>query len=284
MIDRSALNRQAMDAATAARSRAGVSQFGPVDPVDLATKLNVKVVYMGASMEGFYFKGPPPRILLSSLRPVPRRTFTCAHELGHHWFGHGSTMDELKEDERSDSQKPEEVLANAFAAFLLMPSVSVRGAFARRGCTVATASSEIFFAISCEFGVGYATLINHVRYTLRDLSSSQASQLLKDTPQKIRRRMIGDGFDALLVIDRFARSRAFELEQGGAVLLPTNIIVSGEALTKLGEASGQVLYRAARRGSVSLVGMEQPSMLGVLPKEYRGAAAYRFLEDPDEEH
>ena len=43
----------------------------------------------------------------------------------------GSTIDQLKEDGRPDSGKPEEIIANAFAAFFLMPSVGLRGAFAR---------------------------------------------------------------------------------------------------------------------------------------------------------
>lgn len=283
MIDRPALNRQALGAATTLRARAGFDQFGPADPHRAAERLGVKVVYMRASMEGFYFKGPPSRILISSVRPVPRRTFTCAHELGHHWFGHGSTMDELKEDERSDSQKPEEVLANAFAAFFLMPTAGVRGAFARRNWSIKAASPEQFFTIACEFGVGYRTLINHLHYSIGDLPTTRAKELLRTSPQKIREGLIGGGYGALLLIDSASKATVFEVEQGSAVLLPEAVKAEGVALEHVGAVEGASLYHAVRRGTVELNGLAASSTLGVMPKEYQGAAAYRFLEDPDEE-
>src|SRR5690242_15432722 len=118
-MNRHDLHRDGMRGAADCRDQLDLDPFAPVDPYDIAARLGVKVVFLDTSMEGFYFKQPTPRILLSSMRPVPRRAFTCAHEIGHHWFGHGSTIDQLKEDERSDSSKPEEVLANAFAGALL---------------------------------------------------------------------------------------------------------------------------------------------------------------------
>lgn len=77
-MDRRALHRQAMQAATECRDQLDLDPFAPVDPFAVATRLGVKVVFIATSMEGFYFKQPTPRILLSSLRPVPRRAFTCA--------------------------------------------------------------------------------------------------------------------------------------------------------------------------------------------------------------
>jgi hypothetical protein len=79
-----------------AREAAEVDPFGPADPYAAAESFRLRVTFSATSMEGFYFK--PANILVSSLRPVGRRAFTCAHELGHHWFGHGSTIDQLQED------------------------------------------------------------------------------------------------------------------------------------------------------------------------------------------
>ena len=45
-------------------------------------------------MEGLYLRQEKPEIWIG-LRPLVRHTFNCAHELGHHVFGHGSTLDEL---------------------------------------------------------------------------------------------------------------------------------------------------------------------------------------------
>src|SRR5438874_13211824 len=106
-------------------------------------------------MEGTYLKSDPPRILISALRPLFRRVFNCAHELGHHVFGHGSTIDELQEDgQEKPAFEPNEFLVNAFAGFLLMPPLAVRRAFTLRGWRPETATPEQCFIVACSLGVG----------------------------------------------------------------------------------------------------------------------------------
>jgi hypothetical protein len=55
--------------------------------------LGVTVRFNNINMEGMYQRGAPPRIHLSARRPLSRRTYNCAHELGHHVFGHGSSIE-----------------------------------------------------------------------------------------------------------------------------------------------------------------------------------------------
>jgi Zn-dependent peptidase ImmA (M78 family) len=82
-------------------------------------------------------------MLLSSFRPLGRRVFNCGHELGHHLFGHGSTLDELQEEHQATgNSNPKEFLVNAFAGFLLMPPNAVRRAFTDRQWTAAEATPE----------------------------------------------------------------------------------------------------------------------------------------------
>src|SRR4051794_40666666 len=103
------------------RSAAKLGHDGPLDVYDLSERLGLRVRFVGVSMEGMYRRGRPPRILLSALRPQPRRIYTCAHEVGHHIFKHGSTIDELVEDlSRAGPLSPGEALAQSFAGFLLM--------------------------------------------------------------------------------------------------------------------------------------------------------------------
>jgi Zn-dependent peptidase ImmA (M78 family) len=282
-MDRKALVRQGMQAAADLRDQLDLDQFAPVDPYRAAELLGVKVVFLGASMEGFYFKQKPARILLSGLRPVPRRAFTCAHELGHHIFGHGSTIDQLQDDERPDSDKPDEILANAFAAFFLMPSVGVRGAFARRGWKCETATPVQLYTVACEFGVGYVTLVNHLSYTLRDIDAARRKELERWTPQRIRRELIEEEYDSLTLVDDQNEAASFDVEKGAAVLLPMGIQVAGKALKHVGQLKGSELYRAAKRGRAKASGTRMPFEVRVMPKPYEGAAANRFLEDPDED-
>ena len=85
------------------------------------------------NMAGMYQRGLPPRIHLSA-RPLQRRAYNCAHELGHHVFGHGSSIDELREDAKSQPwDDPKEFLADTFAGFILMPIIGLRRAFSVRG-------------------------------------------------------------------------------------------------------------------------------------------------------
>jgi Zn-dependent peptidase ImmA (M78 family) len=281
-MDRKALMRQAMQAASNLRDQLDFDQFDPVDPYRAAELLGVKVVFLESSMEGFYFK-PARRILLSSLRPVPRRAFTCAHELGHHFFGHGSTIDQLHEDHRADSDKPDEVLANAFAAFFLMPSVGLRGAFSRRGWTPATATPIQMFTVACQFGVGYATLINHLSYTLGEFSAARRKDLERWKPQKIREDLLDESYDALIIVDEHNQAASFELEKEAAILLPRGVHISGNAIQHVSSLDDRELYRAVRRGQAIATGIKVPFEVRVMPKDYEGAASNRFLEDPDED-
>ena len=283
-MDRARLLRQGLKAAEAAREAAEVDPFGPADSYAVANHFGLRVNLSAASMEGFYFKGKPANILVSSLRPVGRRAFTCAHELGHHWFGHGSTIDQLKEDERDDSNKPDEVLANAFAAFFLMPTVVVRSAFASRAWQISAPTPIQLFTIACELGVGYATLLNHLVYTLREVSTTRREELRKWTPQRIRKHLLAnDPDEPVIIIDVHSAALTYDVEKGNGVLLPTGAIVDGKALSLEGNLGDFDLYRASRRGEISLSGAAQAGRVRVMPKEYEGPAHRRFLEDPDED-
>ena len=282
-MDRKDLLRQGMQAATDLRDQLDFDAFGPADPYLAAARLGVTVRFLDTSMEGFYFKQGSGKILLSSLRPVPRRAFTCAHELGHHCFGHGSTIDRLQEDERPDSGKPDEVLANAFAAFFLMPSVGLRGAFARRGWKAATATPLQIFIVACQFGVGYVTLINHLSYTLREISTMRRAELDRWSPQRIRQQLIGDEFESCVIVDGHNEAASFDVVKGAAVLLPFDTGIAGDAIEYVRSIDDFELYRAAKRGTASVSGLPEPFAVRVMPDKYVGPAANRFLEDPDEQ-
>lgn len=86
---RKALVMQGMQASIAARVKAGVDLKSPTCIYGLCEAHNVAVRFNEINMEGMYDRTPKPRIHVSVLRPLARRTFTCAHELGHHVFGHG---------------------------------------------------------------------------------------------------------------------------------------------------------------------------------------------------
>ena len=284
-VDRRALTHSAMKAAVKARTKAGVDLVNPICMFDLSERLGVTVRFTDINMEGMYDRVPKPRIYLSSLRPLPRRVFTCRHELGHHEYGHGSTIDEMKEDvEALRDENPDEFLVNAFSAFTLMPIVGLRGAFARRGCAAATADEVAMFAVASNFGVGYTTLISHLAYGVEEISPARARQLLKASPKSIRQRLLGDGrADPLLLVDRAWVGRAIDAEVETTLLLPVGAEVEGAVLRHVADCDVGRIFEAVSPGigRVSWDGEADAAFIRISRKNYLGLARYRHLEDDD---
>jgi Zn-dependent peptidase ImmA (M78 family) len=132
MERRRSLVMDAADAALRVRQSAGLGMWTPMCVYDVAEKLGIEVRFVDiSSMEGMYCKIATPLILVSSLRPSGRQAFTCAHELGHHIYKHGTRIDELVDRPTAKSRfDPEEFLADCFAGLLLMPKSAVSRAFA----------------------------------------------------------------------------------------------------------------------------------------------------------
>ena len=74
--------------------------------------------------------------MLSSVLGEVAMRHTAGHELGHHVFGHGTVLDERVDPDAGILGAPlpdEEKLAEAFAAWFLMPLPAVRSAMRRSG-------------------------------------------------------------------------------------------------------------------------------------------------------
>ncbi len=233
-------------------------------------------------MEGFYQKASPPKILLSAQRPLPRRAFTCAHEIGHHWFGHGSTVDQLQQEDREPSDVPEEILADGFAGFVLMPPLGIRSAFARRKWSPATATPLQLLTVATEFGVGYKTLTAHLTYSLKLMSVGQRAQADKTKPLQIREQLLGaNDLVGMAVLDTKSQNRNVDLEVGYGLVVPYGTSVVGSSLAHLVDHSGVSVYRANARGVAMVHLPAGPIAVRTAPYQFSGLAQYRHLEDPD---
>lgn len=279
----------ALDKSLDVRMSAGVGVRDPICIFGLCDSLGVRVRFVEVSMEGLYVlsKGGNPEILISAKRPMPRRAFTCAHELGHHVFGHGFSVDEMveraDEDERFD---PDEFLVDAFAGFLLIPTIGLRRAFSDRGLNHKTASPLQLFTIACAFGVGYETLIKHMTYSLRMYARSELKVLMRHGPKRIRTGVLGfETNDPLVIVDDHWRLPTIDLEVGSRVLLPNQAIVTGDHLEREDTTASGRLYRARRPGisRVTREGSEWAAFVRVSKYEFAGLSRYRHLEDEDDE-
>lgn len=292
---RTELAREALAAARRVRIRARLSAENPLCVFDLVQDHfggEVELRFKAApSLEGLYVRGEPSigvegLIIVSSLRPSGRQRTTCAHELGHHLFGHGSVLDEVIQNGRSELFKPEEFLANAFAGFLTMPKLGVLKSFAERGLSVSTAPPAAFFIIASQFGVGYSTLIGHLEMTLGLLSTDRAQQLSKLAPKRLREELLGQAVPGeLVVVDRHWRGRAIDLAVGDHVALPSGTTVEGDGLLHVGRCLLGEVYAGSRpgRGRIEHGDSNLAAFVRVSRSKFEGRAMFRHLEEVEED-
>ena len=290
-FNRRTLATQAMQAATATRAKAEFDQTGPICIYGLCETLGIMVRFNNINMEGMYQRGHPPRIHLSARRPLQRRTYNCAHELGHHVFGHGSSIDELREDAKAQPwEDTKEFLADAFAGCILMPIIGLRRAFAVRGWTPETATPVQIFTVACEFGVGYSTLLTHLSVGVSMLSRGRAAALRRVTPKALRMDILGALTpEPLIVADHHHIAPTLDAEVKTLLLLPLGTEVTGGGLAFERDLAAGRLFRALKPGIFQASIGDRAVFVRVAPVQtnerygYVGLAQYRHLErDPDE--
>jgi hypothetical protein len=151
--------------------------------VDVFASLTAeKVPCMAQPLDGLAgaYVGPqsagPAVMVNSALSEIPIR-HTAAHELGHHAFGHESRLDEPADPELGalGKQLPdEEKLAEAFAAWFLMPRRAVVGAMCRTEISRPMSPLDVH-QISCWLGTSFAGTARHL-VNLRLTDARQAER------------------------------------------------------------------------------------------------------------
>ena len=286
MNDRRAIARQAMAAALRTRLSLGYGLEHAVCVYDLAKKLGVEVRFLDLpSMEGMYSSASGPTIIVSSLRPAGRRAFTCAHELGHHNRSDGVEIDELVEQWDKPRFDPKEFAADCFAGALLMPKMAVSRAFAVRGWSMERCTPEQAYMVAGYFGVGYTTLIHHLRGALQVLPATRAQALLKVSPRKAQSLLLGwQTSQTVVVVDSHWTGRAVDVEVGDLIFVQEGAQADGECLEPSPDVEHGELFRAARPGIGRLeAGTTGSTFVRVSRRDYVGRALYRHWEEAADE-
>ena len=278
---------QAMDAALHMRDTLGLGFRGPLSPFDICESLGLSVRLVEvASLEGMYIAAglSKPTILVSTLRPLGRRSFTCAHELGHHVFGDGSTTDELRTETSVKRSITKERRADSFAGHLLMPKLAVARSFTARNLKAEHANPSQVFSVACEFGVGYTTMVYHLGLVLALVSWPRMQSLLRVSVAQIKARLIGKATkEQLIVADLQSRAATLDAETGTLVLLPSGAIVDTSGLEPVMEVDEGRLFQATNEGihRVSVPEVDWAVLLRVSRAQYTGLARFRHIEDDD---
>lgn len=279
------LAREALERSLEVRDEHDYDYRSPLCVYELCDKARVSVRFVDdVSMEGVYAALSKPSIILSSLRPLTRRAFTCAHELGHHVFKHGSTIDELKDEAERGMFNPEEFLVDAFAGYLLMPAQAVKRAFASRKFRMEEATPEEIYTVASSFGVGYETLIGHLAYGLRYIQRDRAETLCRTKLPKIRERILSEPTKEHLVIaDRHHALGTLDAEVGNLVLLPERAETDSDLIEPVKDIGRGRVFRATRPGLARVEAEGFAVIVRVSRMQYAGLAKYRHLEETDSE-
>jgi len=252
---------------------------------DLADKYGADVRFDAVnSMEGAYAKDKSA-ILIPTHRPFGRKAFTAAHEFAHHYFGHGFHIDQLME---FAEQKfcPEDFLADCFAGFLLMPKLAVQKGFASRGWSITECTPEQVFVVAGWLGVGYDTLVKHMRYSLRSMPPEQATLLLKATPKLIRASLLGREIaEDVFVVDTAWVDRAVDLQVGDHLIAPVGSAWEEDCIEPAGDTNGGPVFKAARPGIGRLISKDHQwaAYVRVARRAFEGWNTYRYLEESDDD-
>jgi Zn-dependent peptidase ImmA (M78 family) len=264
------------------RSRLKVPLTLPICPVDAAENVGLEIRFVDLpSMEGIYTNSDTPTILISSLRPYGRQMFTCAHELGHHIYGHGDQFDGLEiPAEAGRRYDPKEFAADCFASFFLMPKSAIDSAIKSRGLTYQLLGPIDLYRLASYFGVGYQTIISHMAQGLRVITQAHALTLERATPKEIRAKLVPDATTTnLYVVDHAWRGRAIDCSVGDYLLTPTEAVSEGMCLNWT--RPGLAIARQPGLGRV-IVGSDWAGFVRVSRANYTGRSCFRFDEEVPE--
>lgn len=141
---------------------------------------------------GMYLPGDGgrPGALINVLHPPSKQRFTAAHELAHHRRDRLAVLDQETEwiARGVGPESDRERIAEAFAAWFLMPRRLVEATLSRLGLQTNRLDAEGAYALSLELGTSYAATVRHLA-DMRLLSSQQRDRLLRTAPQAIKRAL-----------------------------------------------------------------------------------------------
>ena len=279
-MNRPQLAQQAMREAGRLRTVNGISLADSICPYDIAIRCGLTVQFLTVpSLEGMY-EAERGAIFIGSERPAGRRRFTCAHELGHHVFQHGTSLDQLR-TAHTDNSNPEEFLADSFAASLLMPKTAVDAALSRRGWAHRPFTARMVFELSHDLGVAYDALVIHLNLVLRYISGALRAQLEKKKLPDIRDEIAGFTvpYDTF-VLDENWGARPVDLEVGD-VLVGQATIMEGISIEAVPTPVRHLF--AVRPGIAELrLASGRTITARVMRRDYAGRAQFRYEEDAEE--
>lgn len=289
MNDRIAIQREAVRRGLQLRRSLSIPREHAVNVFDVARAIGVDVQFLDLpSLEGMFYRGPDPKIILPSLkhRPRGRVVFSCAHEIGHFDLGHGTRVDEYvgEEDDQRLELPLEELAANTFALTFLMPRPAVLDRFSCRGWTIDETSAIELYQVAVELDVGYRTLCNHLRYGLGIVDDTWTKTRAKFAPKALRAAIAPQSkCSRLVVLDECWPKLPVDLEVGDCLAIPVRLQARlPSSLHQEHEHEDRLIFRASVPGETHADIQGQAVTIRIARAGYCGLLKYRYLEEGDD--
>jgi Zn-dependent peptidase ImmA (M78 family) len=193
-VDRQQLAVMAIGAAHKAHKEFGVDPTSRVDVFGVLRDVGAHVFFRPLrSIYGAYLPTGEmlPGLLINSNLPLSVQRYTAAHELGHLYLGHKTISLEKEVDfvpERRSGIDNDEIVAETFGAFFLMPKALVMGSMRELGVHRERVKPADAYLMALRMGSSYAATINQMQ-TLKLLSPAQATELRKHAPKEIKEKL-----------------------------------------------------------------------------------------------
>lgn len=275
-----------LGAAAAARllRKHAVEPHMRTEPLDLAEKEEVLVKFAPLPhLAGAYVCEPDalPGIVVNNRLPRSKQRYTIGHELGHHVFGHATSLDEdtdFLDPTRELTRVPDhEKVAEAFAAWLLMPRSLVESALSSLGIARIEKPSDVY-RLALVTGSSYRATCVHL-VNLRLITRTQLAALMKVQPRAVKLELL----DGIGVVPGAADVHAIDWSWSGP---PINagtgdiVIIRGSAGAPIHLASELPDFATVRQGAEGELCL-QISSLSVENPLRRSRSAKLQLSSPD---
>lgn len=175
-------HREAMVAAADAHEELELDTFERIDVFDALTRMGLKLMFRPLQgCAALYLPaalGGRPGAIVHAGHPLATQRYSAGHEGGHHVFDHGGQIDRDSEPRLTGRELgPLEKLAEAFAAWFLMPPEAAETAMGRLGLE-AIATPADAYALSLRLGTSYEAMCVHLP-SLRLVKEPVASEWMK---------------------------------------------------------------------------------------------------------
>jgi hypothetical protein len=152
---------------------------------------------------------------------------------------------------------------------------------------ISAPTAEQVFVVACHFGVGYLTLVNHMAYGLKEISSTTAASLSRVRLPALRMALLGaSGSDRLWIADRHYVLPTLDTEVGTTLILPSGSQPEFEHLTFVSKNALGTVFKAERPGITRVEADDGWAVIVRIARyQYSGWSTNRHLEltgDDDE--